>query len=53
LPHLMILVPDSRMLEGLPVTPDSDGPWVMWRNTPYVHIMVPMPKYNPESSRES
>jgi len=47
-PHLMILVPDSQMLEGLPVTPDSGGPWVMWSNTPYVHIMVPMPRHQPE-----
>ncbi|MDX1639315.1 MAG: hypothetical protein R3281_15220 [Balneolaceae bacterium] len=46
-PHLMILVPDAKMLEGLPVTPDGGGPWVMWRNTPYVHIMAPMPKYEP------
>lgn len=47
-PHLMILVPDAKMLEGLPVTPDSGGPWVMWKNTPYVHIMAPMPMYQPE-----
>lgn len=46
-PHLMILVPDNSMLSGLPVTPDEGGPWVMWENTPYVHIMVPMPKYTP------
>lgn len=47
-PHLMILVPDPQMLEGLPRTPDSGGPWVMWDGTPYVHIMAPMPKYQPE-----
>lgn len=46
-PHLMIIVPDPNMLNGLPVTPEDGGPWVMWRNTPYVHIMVPMPKYTP------
>ncbi|MCW9708040.1 hypothetical protein [Fodinibius salsisoli] len=46
-PHLMIIVPDPEMLEGLPETPDSGGPWVMWRDTPYVHIMAPMPKHNP------
>lgn len=46
-PHLMIIVPDPAMLEGLPVTPEEagGGPWVMWRNTPYVHIMAPMPKH--------
>lgn len=46
-PHLMIVVPNNSMLSGLPQDPDQGGPWVMWRNTPYVHIMVPMPKYNP------
>lgn len=44
-PHLMIIVPDAKMLEGLPVTSEDGGPWVMWRNTPYVHIMAPMPKH--------
>ena len=48
-PHLMILVPDEPMLEGLPTDPDNGGPWVMWRNTPYVHIMAPMPKYTPKA----
>ncbi|KPJ96798.1 MAG: hypothetical protein AMS20_17990 [Gemmatimonas sp. SG8_28] len=44
-PHLMILVPDTKALEGLPTDPKQGGPWVMWRGTPYVHIMVPMPKH--------
>lgn len=42
-PHLMILVPDESMLNGLSSDPDNGGPWVMWRGTPYVHIMAPMP----------
>jgi len=46
IPHLMILVPDEAMLAELPTDPDNGGPWVMWRNTPYVHIMAPMPRYN-------
>lgn len=44
-PHLMVLVPDEKALEGLTTDPDSGGPWVMWRGTPYVHIMAPMPQY--------
>lgn len=44
-PHLMIIVPDAKMLEGLSTSPDNAGPWVMWRDTPYVHIMAPMPLY--------
>lgn len=41
-PHLMILVPDPASLEGLPTDPDNGGPYVMWKGTPYAHIMVPV-----------
>lgn len=43
-PHLMIAVPDPAMLEGLSTDP-SDPVYVMWKGTPYAHIMV---KLNPE-----
>lgn len=43
-PHVMVLIPDARMLESLPTDPTSGGPYVMWRGTPYAHIMVPMPR---------
>lgn len=38
-PHLMIAVPDTAMLEGLPTDP-SNPVYVMWKDTPYAHIMV-------------
>ncbi len=38
-PHLMILVPDPAALEGLSTDP-TDPVYVMWKNTPYAHIMV-------------
>jgi hypothetical protein len=41
-PHLMILVPDPKMLEGISDDPDNGGPYVMWKGTPYAHIMVPV-----------
>lgn len=41
-PHVMLLVPDPDMLEGLPTSP-GDGPWVMWAGTPWAHVMVPVP----------
>ena len=41
-PHVMIIVPDDAILEGLPVTPDTDGPYVMYPDTPYAHIMLPV-----------
>lgn len=40
-PHLMIVVP-HEMLEGMTDDPGSGGPWVMWGDTPYAHIMVPV-----------
>lgn len=41
-PHIMIVVPDVRHLEGLPTDPSSGGPYVMWQGTPYAHIMIPV-----------
>ena len=41
-PHLMMIVPDTAQLEALPTDPHNGGPYVMWKGTPYVHIMVPV-----------
>ena len=41
-PHLMILVPDPKMLDGVSTDPHNGGPYVMWKGTPYAHIMVPV-----------
>jgi len=38
-PHLMILMPDPTALEGLSTDP-ADPVYVMWKGTPYAHIMV-------------
>ena len=46
-PHLMILVPDHKVLEGMTTDFENGGPWVMWKDTPYVHIMAPMPEHTP------
>ena len=43
-PHIMVLVPNAAALAGLPTSPKAGGPWVMWRGTPYVHIMIPTAK---------
>lgn len=40
-PHLMIVVP-REMMKGITDDPSSGGPWVMWGDTPYAHIMVPV-----------
>ena len=41
-PHIMVIVPDPRQLEGLPTDPNSGGAYVMWKGTPYTHIMIPV-----------
>lgn len=42
-PHIMLLVPDAAVLQGIPKhRPANGGPWVMWSGTPYVHVMVPV-----------
>jgi hypothetical protein len=40
-PHIMILVPDLKSLEGLSTDPNNGGPYVMYKDTPYAHIMTP------------
>ena len=40
-PHLMILAP-TELLEGYPADPENGGPYVMWKGTPYAHLMVPV-----------
>jgi len=40
--HVMLLVPDAKMLDAYPTDPHAGGPWVMWKGTPYAHVMVPM-----------
>jgi hypothetical protein len=41
-PHLMLIVPDAAALEGFPTDPKNGGPWVMWKGTPYAHVMIPV-----------
>jgi hypothetical protein len=40
-PHVMLLFPDAAMLEALPTAHHGGGPYVMWKGTPYAHVMVP------------
>lgn len=46
-PHLMIVVPNPATLEGLSTDPESGGPYVMWKGTPYAHIMIPLGNRKP------
>jgi hypothetical protein len=40
--HIMVLFPDPKTLEAYPTDPKNGGPWVMWKGTPYAHVMVPV-----------
>ena len=37
----MILPMDVSQLDAYPTDWTKGGPWVMWKETPYAHIMVP------------
>lgn len=43
-PHIMIFstTPPDPKVYG--TDPDSGKPWVMWANTPYAHLMIPVQK---------
>jgi hypothetical protein len=40
--HVMVVYPDKALLAGLPVRPSLNGPYVMWPDTPYAHVMMPV-----------
>jgi hypothetical protein len=40
-PHIMLIMSDAGLLEALPEDPHHGGPWIMWKGTPYAHVMVP------------
>ena len=40
-PHVMVLFQDLKMLDAYPTDPMNGGPWVMFKGTPYAHLMVP------------
>ena len=40
-----VLRPGGRLFfleHGLSTDPKNGGPWVMWKGTPYAHIMAPV-----------
>jgi hypothetical protein len=40
-PHVMVLVPDNASLDAVSTDYTTGEPYVMWKGTPYAHIMVP------------
>ena len=41
-PHLMVLFPDNSILDDYSDDPFADGPYVMWNETPWEHLMIPL-----------
>jgi hypothetical protein len=41
-PHIMILLSDPAMLDEISTDPTTGEPYVMWKGTPYAHIMMPV-----------
>lgn len=41
-PHLMLITPDPSILAGIPADPSGGGPYVMWPDTPFTHVMIPI-----------
>jgi len=40
-PHLMLILP-KKMLKGMSDDHTTGAPYVMWKDTPYAHIMIPI-----------
>ena len=54
-PHIMLLPTDVSQLDAYPTDWTKGGPWVMWKGTPYAHVMVPttaMARSASKSTRE-
>ena len=52
-PHLMLLPKDPSSMEGQTTEFTSGAPYVMFKDTPYVHLMIPVEgyyEYQPNSS---
>jgi hypothetical protein len=43
--HVMILVPDRQALSNISTDSKNGGAWIMWPDTPYAHLMLPIDSY--------
>ena len=41
-PHIMVAVPNPKSLDGMNDDSSTGGPWVMYKGTPYAHLMIPI-----------
>jgi hypothetical protein len=49
-PHMMMLIPNHELLKSISTDHMNGGPWVMWPNTPYAHIMIPIGSRGPSKT---
>ena len=50
---MMLMPKDPSSLDGLSTDYTTGGPYVMFKDTPYVHMMIPLENYydyQPESN---
>ncbi len=40
--QMMMVFPSMDTVPNLPRDENAGGPWVMWANTPYAHVMIPI-----------
>jgi hypothetical protein len=41
-PHVMFAPSDPKLLDALPTDFSTGAPYVMWKGTPYAHVMMPV-----------
>lgn len=41
-PHVMVVYPSTKTANAISSDPHSGGPYVMYKGTPYAHVMVPL-----------
>lgn len=43
-PHTMLILPDAKMLDSYGTDPSSGLHYIMFKGTPYAHVMLPVTK---------
>ena len=41
-PHTMVFVPNPKQLDAMSADHTTGAPYVMWKGTPFAHIMMPL-----------
>jgi hypothetical protein len=41
-PHTMVFLPDPKQLDAMSTDHTTGAPYVMWKGTPYAHVMLPL-----------